>query len=518
MPSKTQTERLAVSAVTDYVDATDCLRSYIPTNDKTPLWDGNVYVYDKEPDKNENLIGVVKTQVKGKVVDVFSKVERYSLPLNELRLYAAEGGLFFFVVEILKSDRRQRRIFYKPLTPVSIVNLIDIIKRKGTNSTTIRLSPLPNDYKVFEDEMVNFISDSRKQVSFVGQKPLTLAEAMASHSQLRAEFKIHGSQNLAMALTQQPLTIYQNTEYASIPVSDAVLIPKTTQVVDEIISIEDEIFFSSYTVVHELKTITCNFGDVLILRNPKESYKDSVDSIVVIRYPQTGTIQEARHKMRFLRAVYQNRGLTHGKEWYGFAIRSDEEWNQLFHDLEYSEDLYRDIETLWQQLQIPGTFCFEDFPGEELNKYLAMVQNVYRKVEGTPLSHTSTPRSTYSNVTAGPLNILVFHQYLYDDKYLSTDGFSRLVAKDDAGLLYPLLSVAIRSVLDIVFDNIHFKEQLAIYRKLLQNNPSFKMVIEQDAEELTRRAKGVKRPELKDSLKRFVKELGALIRQTPENN
>ena len=52
MPSKTQTERLAVSAVTDFVDASDCLRSYIPTNDKTPLWDGNVYVYDKEPDKN----------------------------------------------------------------------------------------------------------------------------------------------------------------------------------------------------------------------------------------------------------------------------------------------------------------------------------------------------------------------------------------------------------------------------------------------------------------------------------
>lgn len=65
MSTTTKKERNAVNAVRDFVDTTDCLRSYLEENDKTPLWDGSIFVYGGVPDKNPNLVGTVKHRSKG---------------------------------------------------------------------------------------------------------------------------------------------------------------------------------------------------------------------------------------------------------------------------------------------------------------------------------------------------------------------------------------------------------------------------------------------------------------------
>ena len=101
MATKTKKERNAVNAVKDYIDSTAILRSFLAENDKTPLWDGTIFVYCSEPDKNENLIGTLKTQIKGTEVTEFKERERYRISRKELNLYLNEGGLFYFVVELI---------------------------------------------------------------------------------------------------------------------------------------------------------------------------------------------------------------------------------------------------------------------------------------------------------------------------------------------------------------------------------------------------------------------------------
>ena len=41
----------AMNAVRDFADTTACLRSYLEENDKTPLWDSSIFVYDGRSDK-----------------------------------------------------------------------------------------------------------------------------------------------------------------------------------------------------------------------------------------------------------------------------------------------------------------------------------------------------------------------------------------------------------------------------------------------------------------------------------
>lgn len=105
-----------------------------------------------------------------------------------------EGGLFFFVVEIIKDDYTKRRIFYRSLTPRTIQALINQARQdkrgRETNSMDLTLQPLPTDYRIVEDEMINFIRDSRKQTSFVGKPSLTLKDALKGNYPLKMEYAL----------------------------------------------------------------------------------------------------------------------------------------------------------------------------------------------------------------------------------------------------------------------------------------------------------------------------------------
>ena len=87
MSSTTKIEQNAVNEVRNFIDATDCLRSFLKDNDRTPLWDGSVFVYHGEPDKKGNLIGTVKAQIKGAEVEAFKDKETHRVERNELEIY-----------------------------------------------------------------------------------------------------------------------------------------------------------------------------------------------------------------------------------------------------------------------------------------------------------------------------------------------------------------------------------------------------------------------------------------------
>ena len=45
-------ERKAVRAVGDYIDSCPQMRSYIADNDRTPIWDGDIFVYSNDDKTN----------------------------------------------------------------------------------------------------------------------------------------------------------------------------------------------------------------------------------------------------------------------------------------------------------------------------------------------------------------------------------------------------------------------------------------------------------------------------------
>lgn len=508
MTTRTKTERNAVNAVRDFIDGTSCLRSFLQENDKTPLWDGSVFVYKGVSDKNENLVGTVKTQVKGTEVDVFKAAELYRLTETELNLYMLEGGQFFFVVEMLRDNVRERKIFYKKLTPHFIKALLK--QYKGQKTIPIKLHPLPIDDRLFEDEMLNFVTDSRKQTSYAGKNDLSLAEALQGPYILKAEgsFNSKVQSSLALLFTSQPFTLYQETPHASIPVSDVELVGCATEHYYEPVSIGGKIYFQEHSRIYNLNTITDNIGNCLFFTSSKPGLSHGQHTQVEIKYPRSGNITDAIHVVKFLMAIKENNSVTFGDKEYPLRF-SNEDIELLFKDVQYTYDLYRDIEAVWQSMQIPGTFSFDDFDEAGLQQYLNIVLHIHRKEPGIPADVMKGEKSFFSLLPVGKLHLLIHLAHLRDELYDSKDAFS-VPGIISEGKRYPLLSLVLLKEPQILPDNIHYTEQMECYKKCLHDDPSFNTVVQHDIAELKKRLPNVENKEKYKKVEEFIKYLERL--------
>lgn len=137
-------EEIAVLAVrNEIVKYSDTLVAYIDTKEKTPMWDGYIYVY-KQNSKykaNREFEGKIGVQVKGKNVKKISTGNsKYSIKVDYLKAYQKDRkGILLFVVEII--DYANTKLFYANLLPV---DLNEILKKVNENqeSVTIDIKPI----------------------------------------------------------------------------------------------------------------------------------------------------------------------------------------------------------------------------------------------------------------------------------------------------------------------------------------------------------------------------------------
>ena len=160
-------EEIAVQRVKREILKYDCLKDYINSNDKTPMWDGEIYIY-KENSKykaNEDFRGKISVQVKGhKVNKIKSGNSKYSIDVEYLRAYQKDKkGVLLFVVEMTDSENTQ--IYYANLLPVDLKEILERVKaNQKTVSIDIRQikEQSPSSMKMI---CLNFLRNSNEQMN-----------------------------------------------------------------------------------------------------------------------------------------------------------------------------------------------------------------------------------------------------------------------------------------------------------------------------------------------------------------
>lgn len=160
-------EEIAVQRVKREILKYDCLKDYINTNDKMPMWDGEIYIY-KENSKyksNGDFRGKISVQVKGhKVTKIKSGNSKYSIDVEYLRAYQKDRkGVLLFVVEMTDSENTQ--IYYANLLPVDLKEILERVKK---NQKTISIDIRPIKEKSSSSmKMIclNFFRNSNEQMN-----------------------------------------------------------------------------------------------------------------------------------------------------------------------------------------------------------------------------------------------------------------------------------------------------------------------------------------------------------------
>ncbi len=161
--TKDSIEAVSTSRLTQILSIVPKVKPEIKSNDKTPSWDGNIFLYNNNQKKKEQLLGILSIQVKGHAGNCKKKE---SVKISDLNNYLNNGGVFYFVVFIDKKDHNKCYIFYNALTPVKIKYYLD---KNASNKKvlSIDLDEFPSGNTEIYDLFLNFSNDSRKQHSFV---------------------------------------------------------------------------------------------------------------------------------------------------------------------------------------------------------------------------------------------------------------------------------------------------------------------------------------------------------------
>lgn len=213
-----------VEAVEKYIRRNRYLKPYFQRNDKSPIFDGEVFVYkdDNKHKPNTSLLGCVKVQIKG--IKKSKKEESlnilsYSVKVNDLQVFLKDGGAIFFVSEIY--DDFDSRVFYCILLPIDINA---ILKDKMNQETvTLKLSRLPAEEIEVADIFLNFIYDKIAQLSTADKEKVNMQDWLNSGHKLN-DISISYSSfdknivNPFQLMTKHSMYVYQNIDQFNIKI------------------------------------------------------------------------------------------------------------------------------------------------------------------------------------------------------------------------------------------------------------------------------------------------------------
>lgn len=153
-----QIEEAGNAAINSYFSRCEHISANLSQNDKTPLWDGELFLYQNSNHNIANLIGPVKVQVKSHNKVPKGKVKQ-TIPIVNLKSYKDNGGILYFSVFV--GDENAPRIFYKALTQVLIKKYIK--SANGHKDVKIPFEELPNDKTVTENLVLDFYEQCHLQ-------------------------------------------------------------------------------------------------------------------------------------------------------------------------------------------------------------------------------------------------------------------------------------------------------------------------------------------------------------------
>lgn len=402
------------------------LQPFIDENDRTPIWDGYVYVYsDKNPNHpKKSFVGRVPMQVKGKSVDTtFDDTIKYRVKKEDLNAYEKDGGVIFIVVLIKKhSDEIQTQIYYKELLPFDLARVRGELE--DNKSCNLDFEKIPMGDEELANLFLNFHENKTKQSGTVDNDRLYFEDWKESLDSIEC-FKLSyvgvKEFNPFEIFTTKPLPIYIkpkgfNTLIPVDRITDGVMTTSCT------VGAGDIIFFTDAKTVWKNGEPRVFFGKNSSIVVPKNQNK------VIVNISIKGSLHERIADGAFFKALYQERILNiNGCKWPPLDEFTHDTMEELMRYLDVLDELQ---ETL-KKINITNDLLLDELENVELWK-LGFVMNINRKTGQKPDTNSKTPLRI---IDIANLRLLVFMNE--EDGFRKVeDYFShsyRVVATDSYG-------------------------------------------------------------------------------------
>ena len=245
-------ESFTVSKLQEAISRSKTLHPIFDTNDKTPSWDGNIFVYNtinNEEFKKSDLFGKIPVQIKGTTVKkINAKFINYRVSTEDLNNYLNDGGVIYFVVQC--TDAFDYKIYYTCLLPLYITKLIS--NSEGKKTISITLDWFNENGKVSLDTIChNFINDRKLQYSTVSGNTsnILIKNNLPNFDEYSFHFKTFEAP-IFDSLLNMPIYLYgkNKKDVIATPI-DRIKIETITQTLNKTISINGNIYYNTFNII-----------------------------------------------------------------------------------------------------------------------------------------------------------------------------------------------------------------------------------------------------------------------------
>lgn len=461
-------EEGAILALKNFIQGSDVISQYITDNDKEPFWDGHLYLYGKDDKAKDSFIGKVPVQLKGKEVDKFKQKKfKFNISTNDLRAYLREPTVYIVCQE--KNKGKETLLFYRCLLPETIKN---ILKGKNKQKTvSVAMKSFPSTLVDFEDILMVFCGDAKKQIGFANKKTLTFEEMKKRN--------IKNFSFIAPSLSMSPIDFFGylsshnsymyaqiNKEFnIEIPISEELVSVSFQNVVKKDIAVGDKVFFTEYK--NEIKDgkWTIYIGDVLrftfLLDNSNSDVKATFKST-------SKTLDDSIKEAEFILALNKEECLTIGDLPLHLNINEQE----LIKDLTIRIDGWKKLKSVLSLLHVtkPLDLCTIK---KEQERLIDIVIHAFCTGETVNIGHKD---NTIVLAEIGNLNILLLETVDEEGNSRFGDFFDGQISikckfKDNNMYLLSPFSYLQKDNLWQKCDNIRFDSLINSYEQLIDKNP-----------------------------------------------
>lgn len=163
MANCTRIELLGIVKLEEYLLQSEYLKSQFEKNDKTPSWDGFIYVYSN---KNQNKVNIqrIPVQIKSSAsTEIKNNQIKEPFEKIDLQNYYNEGGILIFVIGNVS---KKPEIFYRFFQKIDLSRVLKSMK-ENQKEKSLEFDRICHNIEDFEIECKNFLFHKQKQYSLM---------------------------------------------------------------------------------------------------------------------------------------------------------------------------------------------------------------------------------------------------------------------------------------------------------------------------------------------------------------
>lgn len=456
--NKKAIETLSVNAVRNSIDVCDLLSQYINDNDKGPMLDGYITVYDKCGKKNEDCQGRVNVQVKGKESNDLSKSEiSYNVSVSHLTHYMKTSGAILFVVYV---NSESQKIYYNALTPIKIKEIISKLK-PNQKSVSLKLKAFPDNNKEKEIIVISCCENGKKQASFCDVDIKTIAEYNDENVLEKVVIPITTVKgvNIESAIFSADQSLYAKVKGSNIlqPLKDDIEIQSVFKEESVNVAIGDQVYYTEIKRIFTKEQTIIVFGNSFSITISNDKAKR-----ITFNYKDSPMVRTYAKDLAFMNAFVEHKNIMLN----GSKLLKDNSFvpSELSnYDLEKRKESLNYAQSIVALLDKLN--CKKDLNMDTLTKqdrrYLHYLLDFI--IEGNPVKGLKEDLDNILILPVGDLRFLLYFRKIANDTYEIYDLFdselqfayeNKKGEKIPTSVFFILKSSEFASISNIPYDNI----------------------------------------------------------------